>query len=65
MKNDVRCEYVPQKMSDFTSILLFWFTLVVKLRKLGFENHCNTLVFLYIDIFYNKTRYGARIEYLH
>ena len=46
MKNDVRFEYVPWKMSDFVSFSLFGFTSVIKLRNFDFENHSNTLIFL-------------------
>ena len=34
-----------EKMSDFVSFLLLWFTLVVKLRNLDFKSHSNTLIF--------------------
>ena len=33
-----------EKMSDFVSIPLFGFTVVIKLRKLDPENHWNTLI---------------------
>ena len=44
------------KMSDFVSLPLFGFTLVIKLRNVDFENHLNTL------IFFDKKRYGVRFE---
>ena len=34
------------KMSDFVSLPLFGFTLVIKLRNLDIEGHGNTLIFL-------------------
>ena len=43
MKNDVRFEYVPRKMTDFISIPMFGFTVVIKLRNFDFEGHLNTL----------------------
>ena len=46
MKNYVRFEYVPGKMSNFVSFLLLAFTLVIKLRNFNFENHGNTLILL-------------------
>ena len=46
------------KMSDFVSIPLFGFTLVIKLRNFDFESHWNIL------IFFNKKRYGVRFEYV-
>ena len=33
------------KITDFVSFPLFRFTLVMKLRNFGFENHWNTLIF--------------------
>ena len=33
------------KMSDFVSLTLFGFTVVIKLRNLDFESHRNTLIF--------------------
>ena len=44
------------KMSDFVSIPLFGFTLVIKLRNVNFESHWNIL------IFFDKERYGVRFE---
>ena len=35
----VRFEFVPWKMSDFVSLLLFGVTLVIKLRNFDFEGH--------------------------
>ena len=49
----------PGKMSDFVWILLFGFTLVIKLRNFNFESHLNIL------IYFNKERYGAKLEYVH
>ena len=46
------------KMSDFVSIPLFGFTLVIKLRYFDFESHSN------IFIFFDKERYGIRFEYV-
>ena len=39
MKNNVRFECVPWKMSDFVSFLLFGFILVIKLRNFISESH--------------------------
>ena len=39
MKNDVKFEYVPWKMSDFLSFPLFRFSLVIKLRNFDVESH--------------------------
>ena len=36
-----------EKMSDFVSIPLFGFTVVIKPRKLDPENHWNTLIINY------------------
>ena len=46
------------KMSDFISLPLFGFTLVIKPRNFDFESHWNTL------IFFDKKRYGVRFEYV-
>ena len=46
------------KMSDFVSIPLFGFTLVIKLRNFDSESHWN------ISIFFDKERYGVRFEYV-
>ena len=46
------------KMSDFVSIPLFGFTLVIKLRNFDFESHWN------ISLFFDKERYGVRFEYV-
>ena len=45
-------------MSDFVSILLFWFTLVIKLRNFNIESHWNIL------IIFDKERYRVRFEYV-
>ena len=37
-----------EKMSDFVSLLLFRFNLVIKLRKFGFESHWNTSIFFWL-----------------
>ena len=39
MKNNVRFEYVPKKKSDFVSLSLIEFTLVIKLRNFDFKSH--------------------------
>ena len=44
-------------MSDCVSILLFRFTLIIKLRKFDFESHGN------IFIFFDKERCDVRFEY--
>ena len=46
------------KLSDFVSIPLFGFTLVIKLRNFDFESHWN------ISLFFDKQRYGVRFEYV-
>ena len=46
------------KMSDFVSIPLFGFTLVIKLRNFDFKSHGNIL------INFDKERYGVRFEYV-
>ena len=46
------------KMSDFVSIPLFGFNLLVKLRNFNYESHYNILIFL------DKERYGVRFEYV-
>ena len=35
------------KMSDFISVSLFGFTLVMKLRNINFQRHLNTLIFFF------------------
>ena len=35
------------KMSDFVSIPLFGFTLIIKLRNFDFESHWNVLIFFW------------------
>ena len=45
-------------MSDFVSIPLFGFALVIKLRNCDFENHLNIL------IFFDKERCGVRFDYV-
>ena len=35
----VRFEYVPRKMSDFVSFLLFRYTLIIKLTNIDFVGH--------------------------
>ena len=45
-------------MSDFVSIPLFGFNLLIKLRNFNFESHYNILIFL------DKERYGVRFEYV-
>ena len=37
MESDLNMPY--EKMSDFVSLPLFWFTLVIKLRNFDFESH--------------------------
>ena len=51
-------EYLLRKMSDFVSIPLFGFTLVIKLRNFDFESHWN------ISVTFDKQRYGVRFEYI-
>ena len=46
------------KMSDFVSISLFGFTLVIKLRNFDFESHWNILIIV------DKEIYGVRFEYV-
>ena len=46
VKNDVRFEYAPWKISDFVSFALFGLTLVIKLRNFNLESHWTTLIFL-------------------
>ena len=36
-----------KKMSDFVSLPLFGFTLVIKLRNFDFDGHLNALIFFY------------------
>ena len=50
-----------EKMSDFVSFLLLWFTLVVKLRNLDFKSHSNTLIFCWC-LFFDKKRCEFRFE---
>ena len=45
MKNDVRFEYVPWKMSDIVWFPLFRFVLVIKLSNFDIGSHWNTLIF--------------------
>ena len=45
------------KMSDFVSLELFRFTLVIKLRNFDFEGHLNDL------IFFGKKVYHIRFEH--
>ena len=52
-----------EKMSDFVSFLLLWFTLVVKLRNLDFKSHSNTLIFC-CCLFFDKKRCEFRFEYV-
>ena len=59
IKNDVRFEYFPWKMSDFVSFLLFLCTFAIKLRNFDFESHWNTL------IFFDRKTYDVRFEYVH
>ena len=44
------------KITDFVSIPLLGFTIVIKLRNFDFENHWNIL------IFFDTERYGARFK---
>ena len=46
------------KMSNFVSIPLLGFTVVIKLGSFDFECHWNTL------IFFDKERYDVKIEYV-
>ena len=46
------------KMSDFVSLPLLGFTLVIKLRNFDFESNSNALLFFY------KKRYGVRFKYV-
>ena len=45
INNDTKFEYFPGKMSDFVSLTLFGFTIVIELRNLDFGSHWNTLIF--------------------
>ena len=45
MKNGVRFEYFPLKMSGFVSFSLFEFTLVIILKNFDFKSHWNTSIF--------------------
>ena len=47
MKDDVRFEYVHEKMSDFVSFTMFGLTVVIKLRNFDFGSHWNTLIFFH------------------
>ena len=47
------------KMSDFDSVSLFGFILVIKLRIFDFESHWNIL------ILFDKERYGVRFDMPH
>ena len=58
MKNNVRFELSHGKMSDFVSIPLLGFILVIKLRNFNFKSHGNIL------IIFDKERYGVRFEYV-
>ena len=49
----------PGKMSDFVWILLFGFTLVIKLRNFNFESHWNIL------IFFDKKHIGSDLNMSH
>ena len=43
MASDLNMSHV--KMSDFVSLLLFGYTLAIKLRNFDFESHWNALIF--------------------
>ena len=58
MKNNVRFEYVPWKISASVLFSLFGFSLVIKLRNINFDSHWNTL------IYFDKKRYVVRFEYV-
>ena len=45
------------KMSDFVSITLFGFTLVINLRNFDFESHWN------VPLIFDKERYGVKFQY--
>ena len=47
------------KTTDFVSIPLFGFNLVIKMRNFDFESHWNILMF-----FVKIKRYGVRFEYV-
>ena len=54
MKNDVRFENTPWKISDFISFSWFGLTLAIKRRNLEFENHWN--------LFFLSKIYDIRFE---
>ena len=47
-----------EKMSDFVSLPLFCFLVVIKLRNFDTESHWNTL------IFFDRRKYIVRFEYV-
>ena len=57
MKNDVRFEYVPWKMSDIVSFPLFRFVLVIKLSNFDFGSHWNTLIFFGTKVYHIRFEY--------